>query len=91
MKTKTISNADFQIPLWLGSGAQESATFAVQHKVITGTTMIAGSKLSREAEITENEMIMELLRIGNEIEGLRARKIGERYVRFWKTTTRTTR
>jgi len=91
MKTKTISNADFQIPLWLGSGAQESATFAVQQKVVTGKTMIEGSKIAREATISENEMIMELLRIGNEIEGLRARKIGETHVQFWKTTTRTTR
>ncbi|MCL2371471.1 hypothetical protein FWC63_01870 [Candidatus Saccharibacteria bacterium] len=91
MKTETVKNAEFQIPQWLGSGASESATFAVQQTKMTSTTMITGSKIAREAEITENEMIMEILHIGNEIEALRVQKIGERNVRFWKTTTRTAR
>jgi hypothetical protein len=84
-------NAEFQIPKWLGNGAEESANFAVRKSVITGKTQILDNKVWREAESTENEMILEILRIGNEVEALRAKKIGEKHVRFWKTTTRTAR
>ena len=80
-----MKNAEFQIPKWLANSAEESANFAVRKTVITGTT-----KISYEVDQSENEMILEILRIGNEIETMRAQKAGGRNVRFWKTTSRTT-
>ena len=68
-------NQEFQIPQWRATSEEPGATFTVQ----------------REAELAENEMILEILRIGNEIEMMRVQKIGEKHVRFWKAATRTTR
>lgn len=76
-----MKNTEFHIPEWKTTSAEAGAVVAMQRSVKTET---------REATQSENEMILEILKIGNEIEALRTRKIGEKYVEFRKTTTRTT-
>ncbi|MDR0980118.1 MAG: hypothetical protein LBM12_03155 [Candidatus Nomurabacteria bacterium] len=90
----SAKNQEFQIPRWqatadfavagLASGAM-MADFGVQG----GANLAASGK--SEAERPENELILELLRIGNEIETMRMQKIGASYVEFYKTTTRAAR
>ena len=83
-------NQEFLIPVSQAMVDEMAARFSVQKTVTTGQTVIDSGVVAREVEVSENEMILEILKIGNEVEALRVRKIGEKHVRFWKTTPRTT-
>jgi hypothetical protein len=93
-----LPNQEFRIPSWQATASEASvsaptsagASLTVQKTVITGKTVINPELMPREVMQSENEMILEILKIGNEVEALRVRKIGEKYVEFRKTTTRTT-
>ncbi|MCL2001837.1 hypothetical protein FWG76_00320 [Candidatus Saccharibacteria bacterium] len=77
---------EFQIPNWQATSAEPTAAFAVQKTAISGKTVIMPGQATREAVVSENDMILEILRIGNEVEALRVKKIGEKHVWFSKTT-----